>query len=176
LTLPNGAFITNTYDNNGRMLGTWLYNSGGSALDSSVYTNNVGNQRTSVTRTGENTAKYKYDAIGEVVADQAYEVSGGASRLNEQLSYGFDAAGNLAYRTNNALIAQFYVNSVNCLTTNTNSGTLTVVGTTTSQATSVTVNGTTASNYNDATFAASGLPLTTTYSRGLSSRGLRVTS
>ena len=24
IALPNGAFITNTYDNNGRMLGTWL--------------------------------------------------------------------------------------------------------------------------------------------------------
>ena len=58
ITLPNGAWITNTYDNNGRMLGTYLYNSGASALDSSVYTNNVGNQRVSVTRAGENTANY----------------------------------------------------------------------------------------------------------------------
>ncbi len=47
IALPNGACITNTYDSNGRMLGTWLYNSGASNLDSSVYTYNVGNQRTS---------------------------------------------------------------------------------------------------------------------------------
>ena len=53
IALPNGAFITNTYDGNARMLGTWLYNSGASALDSSVYTNNVGNQRISVTRSGD---------------------------------------------------------------------------------------------------------------------------
>jgi hypothetical protein len=66
MALPNGAWITNTFDNNGRMLGTWLYNSGASALDSSVYTYNVGNQRTSVTRTGENTADYTYDPIGQV--------------------------------------------------------------------------------------------------------------
>jgi YD repeat-containing protein len=26
IVLPNGAFITNTYDSNARMLGTWLYN------------------------------------------------------------------------------------------------------------------------------------------------------
>ena len=52
IALPNGAFITNTYDGNARMLGTWLYNSSASALDSSVYTNDVGNQRISVTRWG----------------------------------------------------------------------------------------------------------------------------
>ncbi len=52
---------------------------------------------------------------------------------------------------------------MNELTSNTNTGTLTVVGTTTSAATSVTVNGTTAARYGDATFAAAGLPLTTAY-------------
>ncbi len=31
---------------------------------------NPGNQRTAVTRTGENTAGYTYDAIGQVIADQ----------------------------------------------------------------------------------------------------------
>jgi YD repeat-containing protein len=120
IALPNGAFITNTYDGNGRMLGTWLYNSGASNLDSSVYTNDAGNQRISVTRNGENTAVFKYDAIGQLVADQANEVSGGAARLNEQLSYAFDKAGNLNYRTNNTLIENFQVNTVNELTANTN--------------------------------------------------------
>jgi len=163
IALPNGAFITNTYDNNARMLSTYLYNSNGTALDSSVYTYNVGNQRTSVERSGENTADYTYDPIGQVIADQAYEVSGYAARLNEQLHYGFDPAGNLAYRTNNALIENFQVNSLNELTANTNGGTLTVVGTTTSAATNVTVNGTNASFYGDATFAATNMPLTTTY-------------
>jgi hypothetical protein len=52
---------------------------------------------------------------------------------------------------------------VNELTTNTNGGTLTVVGRTTSPAASVTVNGINASNYSDATFAATNLALTTTY-------------
>jgi hypothetical protein len=83
--------------------------------------------------------------------------------MNEQLRYGFDPAGNLAYRTNNALIENFLVNSLNELTTNTNGGTLTVVGTTTSAATSVTVNGSNAFFYGDATFAATNMPLTTTY-------------
>jgi YD repeat-containing protein len=69
----------------------------------------------------------------------------------------------LAYRTNNALIQNFRVNNLNELTTNTNGRTLTVVGTTTSQASSVAVNSVVASNYNDATFAAPGLALTTSY-------------
>jgi RHS repeat-associated protein len=84
-------------------------------------------------------------------------------RMNEQLTYGYDAAGNLNYRTNNALVQNFAVNSDNELTTNINGGTLTVVGTTTSAATSVTINGTNALRYNDATFAATNMPLTTTY-------------
>jgi len=77
------------------MLGTWLTNSAGSNFDSSVYTYNVGNQRTAVTRTGENTAAYTYDAIGEVIGDQASEVSGGTARANEQLHDAFDPVGNL---------------------------------------------------------------------------------
>ena len=145
------------------MLGTWLYNSGAQALDASVYTNDVGNQRISVTRNGENTALYNYDKIGQVVGDQAYEVSGGAARLNEQLHYAFDKAGNLNYRTNNTLIENFQVNTVNELTANTNGGRLTVVGTTTSIATNVAVNGTNAAHYGDATFAATNMPLTTSY-------------
>jgi hypothetical protein len=79
------------------------------------------------------------------------------------LHYGFDPAGNLVHRTNSALIQTFLVNSVNELTTNSNSGTLTVVGTTSSQATTVTVNGSNAAPYGDATFAATNMPLTTTY-------------
>ncbi len=163
IALPNGAFITNTYDHNARMLGTWLYNSSANVLDSSVYTYNAGNQRTAVERGGENTAAYSYDAIGEVVADQSYEVSGGTARLNEQLRYGFDPAGNLNYRTNNTLIENFQVDPVNELTVNSNTGALTVTGTTTPRATGVTVNGASAALYADATFAATNLPLTTTY-------------
>ena len=163
ITLPNGAWITNTYDGNGRMLGTYLCNSSASALDSSVYTNNVGNQRVSVTRGGENTASYTYDAIGQVIADQARE-AGGTSRLNEQLTYGFDKAGNLSYRTNSALIENFQVNTVNELTANTNNGRLTVMGTTTTQnSNSVTVNTISAAVYNDATFAATNMALATSY-------------
>ena len=43
--------------------------------------------------------------------------SGGATRLNEQFGYGYDAAQNLNLRTNNALIQTFGVNTKNELTT-----------------------------------------------------------
>jgi len=76
----------------------------------------------------------------------------------------FDPAGNLMYRTNNTLIANFAVNSDNELTANTNGGKLTVVGTTTSTATNVTVNATnTAQRYGDATFAATNFPILSAY-------------
>ncbi len=164
LTLPNGAWITNTYDVNARMLGTWLYNSSASALDSSVYTNNVGNQRISVTRNSENTASYTYDAIGQVIGDQSSEVTGGTSRMNEQLHYAFDPAGNLNYRTNNTLVEKFQVNTLNELTSNTNGGKLTVMGTATSQnSTTVSVNSSNALVYGDATFAATNMPITNSY-------------
>jgi RHS repeat-associated protein len=80
----------------------------------------------------------------------------------EQLRYLYDAAGNLQYRTNNALVQNFQVNSLNELTTNTNGGTLTVMGTTTPIATNVTVNGSNATLYGDYTFAATNMSLTNT--------------
>ena len=57
----------------------------------------------------------------------------------------------------------FAVSSANELTVNTNRGKLTVMVTTTSTATNVTVNGTNALRYNDATFSATNMQLTTSY-------------
>ena len=81
-------------------------------------------------------------------------------------SYGYDAAGNLAQRTNNFAAAEPLVqtfsitNPLNQLTSVTRNGKLTVAGTTTTNATSVTVNGEEASWYGDATFAKDGFTLT----------------
>jgi hypothetical protein len=47
---------------------------------------------------------------GQVLSDGATENA--SNRLNEKLSYGYDPAGNLAYRTNNALVANFQVNNL----------------------------------------------------------------
>jgi YD repeat-containing protein len=75
------------------------------------------------------------------------------------LGYTYDAAGNLSFRTNNALVQNFGVNNLNELTAVTRSGTLTVAGTTTSQATNVTVNSLVAALYGDFTFAKDGFTL-----------------
>ncbi|HEY3863043.1 MAG TPA: hypothetical protein VGO59_14270 [Verrucomicrobiae bacterium] len=175
LSLPTGAAITNAFDFNARMTMTSLVNHG-SNMDLYFYTYNAGNQRLSVQRTGENTAYYTYDAINQVTSDNAAEWNT-SWRANELLQYIYDAAGNLTYRTNDALIQNFQVNSLNELTSNTNGGTLTVMGTTTSQATNLTVNGSNAWLYGDATFAAPGLSLTTTYAATASdSLGRRATN
>jgi len=171
ITLPNGAYITNLYDALARLTNTTLANSTNGTLDYAGYACNNANQRTAQWRgaagayeaVSTNSASYTYDPIGQLTADVAAELAGGASRLNEQLHYVYDAAGNLNYRTNNTLVAGFSANAVNELTTVTNGGRLTVVGTTTSIATNVAVNGTNALLYGDATFAATNMPLTTTY-------------
>ena len=156
LTLPNGAYITNTYDSVARLLSTTLIDSRGTNLDSYTYTCNQASQRTNMLRTAGDYVNYTYDNIGQLQTAKGKESGGTTNRLNEQLGYTYDAAGNLNWRTNNALVEAFNVNSLNELTTATNSGTLTVAGTTTSGATNVTVNGLTASRYFDATFAKDG--------------------
>jgi len=62
------------------------------------------------------------------------ESGGSISRLQEQLSYVYDVAGNLSTRTNNGLAQSFGVNNLNELTTSSRSGTFTVAGDTTSAA------------------------------------------
>jgi RHS repeat-associated protein len=158
LSLPNGAYITNTYDNVARLLSTALENSGNSNLDSYTYGYNQAGQRTNVIRTPGDSVSYTYDNMGQLTSASGRE-SGGTTRLQEQFGYNYDAAGNLNYRTNNALVQQFNVNNVNELTTAGRNGTLTVAGTTTSPATNVTVNGLTANLYADATFARQGFSL-----------------
>jgi RHS repeat-associated protein len=166
LSLPNGASISNTFDVNGKVITNCLYKSGGAALDCDGYIYDNQSEVYAVTRFAQNYSNYSiyaYDLTGEVVSDQAYEWDE-TPRLNEQLGYAFDPAGNLTNRINNALLQNFKVNNLNELTTNTNGGTLTVVGTATSQNSDiVTVNGTNAAVYGDATFVATNMPLTTSY-------------
>ena len=79
--------------------------------------------------------------------------------MHERFGYAYDKAWNLNTRTNNALIQNFGVNSLNELTTSTHSGTLTVAGSTTEgggYVSSVTVNGSSATEYADGSFAATG--------------------
>src|SRR6266508_4876968 len=82
---------------------------------------------------------YTYDVLGQLKTAMGKE-SCGPSRLHEQFKYGYDYARNLSFRTNNALVQSFTNNNLNQLSTVGRSGTLTVAGTTTTNATSVTVN------------------------------------
>ena len=160
LTLPNTSYITNAFDSVARLTGTYLKNSGNSVLDSYTYAYNAGNQRTNIVRTDGSYVDYAYDNIGQLKTAKGKESGGSTNRLQEQLSYVYDAAGNLNWRTNNALVQAFNVNNLNELTTTTNSGTLTVAGTTTSAATNVTVNTSNAVLYLDNTFARDGFTVT----------------
>ena len=159
LALPTGGALTNAFDSVARLTGTWLKNSGGTILNSHAYGYSLAGQRTAVTNIAGNYLNYAYDNVGQLKTASGKE-SGGTSRLHEQFGYAYDAAGNLNYRTNNALVQTFTNNSLNELTTIGRSGTLTVAGTTTSAATNVTVNSSAASCYNDSTFALAGFTVT----------------
>lgn len=153
LLLPNGAYITNSFDSVARLLSTALENSGNTNLDAYTYIYNRAGQRTNVVRTAGDYVNYTYDNMGELISALGKESGGVTNRWQEQFGYVYDAAGNLNRRTNNALLQAFNVNTLNELTTITNNGTLTVAGTTTSPATNVMVNGSTATLYADITFA-----------------------
>jgi RHS repeat-associated protein len=159
LALPNGAYITNSYDSIAQMLFTKLMNSSLSVLDSESYAYNLAGQRIAETNTVGDYRNYAYDNIGELEAATGKESGGTTNRLLEQYGYAYDAAQNLNYRTNNALIQTFNVNNLNELSTITRSGTFTVAGTTMSPATNVTVNTTNAFLYADTTFAATNFTL-----------------
>ena len=166
IALPGGSAITNTFDAFARLTSTWLLNSAGVTLDYSDYSYNAANQRTgSIRKSGSamSSVGYTYDPIGQLTSDLASEITSGAPRLNEQLSYAYDAAGNLQARTNNALVQSFAVNALNELTNAANGGRLTVAGVTSPQAASVTVNTTNAILYADGTFAATNMPIAPNY-------------
>jgi RHS repeat-associated protein len=153
LTLPNSAYITNTYDNVARLLSTVLKTSQLSTLNSHQYSYNPASQRTQQVFTAGNYVNYAYDGMGQLQKANGKETGGTTNRVHEQFGYAYDPAGNLNYRTNNALIQTFNVNSLNELTTGARSGTMTVEGTTTSAATNVAVNTSNAILYADYTFA-----------------------
>jgi YD repeat-containing protein len=108
LSLPNGSYITNTYDAVARLTGTWLKQSDNTVLDSAAYGNNAGNQRTTFTNAAGVYVGYGYDNIGQLtVADSSVNT--------EDRGYAYDKAWNLAYRTNNGALSSFTVDVKNQL-------------------------------------------------------------
>src|ERR1043166_8953204 len=151
LGVPNGAYITNAYDSTARMLATVLKNNANGMLNSHGYGYNKGNQRTALTNALGDWRDYRYDNIGQVTSGVGHE-SNGADRVHERNGYAYDAAGNLAYRTNNTWVDIFSANGLNELSSKGQMGYYTVAGTTTSAATNVTVNSSNAIRYADNTF------------------------
>ena len=164
LTQPHGSFITNTYDMLGRWTGTYQKHSDGTVLNAHEYLYDDASRRTRQTRTGGDRVDYTYDNIGQLKISSGKESGGSPNRMNEQLGYAYDAAGNLNYRTNDALVQTFNVNNQNEITNVTRSGKLTVSGTTWGAATNVTVadNGNSpvaALRYADSSFARTNVTL-----------------
>ena len=107
---------------------------------------------TAAHRLGGVTASYTYDNMGQLLSAQAYEPNS-TLRLNENLSYTYDASHNLASRTANDLVQTFNSDTLNQLASITRSGTLTVSGSLTGAVTALGVNGKGAVIYSDNTFA-----------------------
>ena len=64
---------------------------------------NAGSQRTAVTNTAGNYLNYAYDLTSQLKTALGYE-SNGTVRFHAQFGYAYDAAKNVQYRTNNALV------------------------------------------------------------------------
>lgn len=159
LVLPNGAYINNDYDSVSRLTETTLNRAWGTPVESESYTYDQAGERLTESNLSGDSRGYGYDKEGELISAKATEAGGTPNRLNEQFGYGYDAAGNVNFRTNNGFVQYFNVNNINELTTITNKGKFTVAGTTTASATNVTVNLTNAFLYADSTFAVTNFAL-----------------
>jgi len=162
ITLPNGASIANSYDSVARLLSTTLKNSQLASLALHQYGYNLAGQRTNQTRLHGDYVTCTYDNAGELLTALGKEQGGTTNRQQEQLGYAYDAAGNLAWRTNNILTEAFGVNAANELTASLAMGLLTVAGGTAPAATNVTISGSAigrATRYADGTWAFGGAAL-----------------
>ena len=98
------------------------------------------------------------DVPGQLTSGSAVDST--IPRLNEQFGWAYDAAHNLHYRTNNALLQTFGADDLNQFTTGSRIGNFTLSGAASIPPTNVTVNGQTAQFYGDFTFARTNLALT----------------
>jgi RHS repeat-associated protein len=159
LILGNGAVLTNSYDVVAQLTGINLKTAAGVGLDSYRYGYNSAHRRTAQTNFFSNRWSYGYDGVGQLTSAQGYELNGTA-RADEQLSYGYDKAWNLAGRTNNGFAQVFKNDTRNELTNVTRIGNFTVAGGTIGSPTSVTVNGGASALYADGSYAAQNVTLT----------------
>jgi RHS repeat-associated protein len=165
LSLPGGAYVTNTHDLFARLTDTSLKTSGATVLHQHAYALDDANRRTQQTRTAGDYVDYTYDDSGQLTSALGKESGGTTNRWHERFFYRYDAAGNLSHRVQNVQTNVFHVDSLNQLTSvvRTNNS-ATVAGATTIAATGVTVadNGNSpvaATRYADRTFARTNVTL-----------------
>ena len=121
LALPGGGYVTNTYDTLARLTRTELRTSGGTILNAHGYQYDLASQRTLLGRTNSAVASWNgyvsagYDAAGQLTNAWTY-LPDGTPVASQQWSYGYDAAQNLAKRTNYTTVETFAVNALNQLT------------------------------------------------------------
>ncbi|MEI7728031.1 MAG: RHS repeat-associated core domain-containing protein [Verrucomicrobiota bacterium] len=159
LSLPNGAYVTNAFDYLARLTNTALIGSVG-ILNAHGYEYDDASQRKSTVRADGRRVDFTYDAIGQLKTAIGKEADN-TVRLHEKFGYAYDLAGNLNYRTNNALLQTFNADGLNQLTTGSRSGTLTVAGVVSGSPTNITVNNQLAVIYGDGSFARTNLTLST---------------
>jgi RHS repeat-associated protein len=159
--LPNGAYITNSYDNLARLKSTALQDHWRHTLDGYTYGLDALGLKTNILRDlglTTNSVNVGYDNINQILSWNAKE-SDGTPRQNEQLGFGYDAANNLHTRVNGNLTQTFTADAADQLSNITRAGTYTLSGATPAPALNVTVNGQAAARYADMTFAATNLTL-----------------
>jgi YD repeat-containing protein len=164
LTLPNGAYITNSFDLFERLTNTTLKTSAHAVLNPHAYQYDNAHRCTRQTRLNDERVDYTYDSIGQLKSALGQHGTS-TNRWHERFFYTYDPAGNLSNRVQNVLTNVFNINHLNQLTSvvRTNNS-LTVAGTTWGAATSVTVadNGNpavSATRYADNTFARTNVTL-----------------
>jgi RHS repeat-associated protein len=157
ISLPNEAYITNSFDSLARLKQTSLnnYYKWGHTLDGYSYGFDALGLATNITRNlglTSSSVSVGFDNIGQITSWMAKETNG-TPRLDEQLGFGFDTADNLHTRTNGLLSQAFNADAANELTNVTRGGTFTLSGATPAPVTNITVNGNAAQTYGDFTFA-----------------------
>lgn len=109
LLLGNSSYITNAYDENARLLNTYLRTSANVMTNRHEYLYNVGNQRRQQAFRDGSIVAYANDPIGQLTVANS-------SINSEDRGYKYDAAWNLNYRTNNGTLYTFTVDGLNQLT------------------------------------------------------------
>lgn len=160
LNLPGGGAISNSFEHTlGFLTKTALRSPAGSESLTNGYLYDLAGQvKTNFHSDGTRTG-FDYHAHGALRSAIGYE-STGTVRPQENLGYNYDAAGNLITRTNAGLIQTFTTNKLNQYTAANASGTITVSGVASANATTVTVNGVAATLNADKTFYKASVPIT----------------